>query len=684
MGATAPSSIGGSGSKDPNRRTMEIAPLPSKAEGSSPTSIGAAASAPLTGKMLGQYRVISRLAVGGMAELWLALRPGHDGEMEKVVLKTMLPNVADSREFVRMFESEAAIGAKLRHPNLVRILDYGRLDERYFIAMEYIDGLTLRQIGQRFQELEQPFPQRTLLAMVMDVCRGLHAAHELSDRNGTLEFVHRDVSPENIMVTRGGSTKLIDFGAALTLRTPPSTARFVGKFRYVAPERIEGRAEDRRGDVYSLGVILYEYLTGSRPYEGDDLAMVSRILEGRPRPPQDLAPDLLPELARITCKALALRPDDRYSTAAALATDLLPLLEGHDLVPGKDDSHRLLRRAFDMPGGLGGDDGAGLADSDTKTVEMEVGALKEALRRTRDETTQVRRMNQRRSRATSDGRGATQPARPGIPTRATGIRPRAVPPALPPAATTAPVIPPSPPAASTSAAPPAPLPPAAPVTVSPSTPAPSPAPFKTAPSAMVATPRPTPVAVAAAAPPPVVPIAPSALIKPVVKAVPAAMVAPAPSKPAAVAPTWLFERRNRPAPATPPAAAGFFPERAPAKPAGWFDIKRAGEESPPPTESPGLHQLSALSAHQPSSPPPLLMREPSPSGDERRRPPIPEAARLFDRGLSLLSDKLYSAALEEWERACALEPENRMYQVNLKRLRERVFSRDQPEHEERP
>ena len=723
-GAQAPS-LGETSSVSSGRpRTQELEPTPSVAPaGVNAPSVMASASttvtgpqSALTGKMLGRYRVISRLAVGGMAELWLALKPGRDGEMQKVVLKTMLPNVADSREFVRMFESEAAIGGKLRHPNLVRILDYGRVADRYFIAMEYIDGLTLRQIGQRFAELEQPFPQRLLLTVVMDVCRGLHAAHELSDRNGTLEFVHRDVSPENIMVTRAGGTKLIDFGAALTLRIPPTTARFVGKFRYVAPERIEGRPEDRRGDVYSLGVILYEYLTGSRPFEGDDLAMVSRILEGRPRPPQDLSPDLMPELVRITCKALALKADDRYPTAAALATDLLPLLEGPELLPGKDESQRCLRRAFDMPGGLGGEtETSATSEADTKTVEMEVGALKEALQRTREETTVVRRMSAQRRRPT-DGRGVAAVGRSAAATRATGIRPRQLGPGglgantptpLPvqqSVATAEPVVTAaaSPEMANLKAAPPSPPPvlespvpvPVSPIPSTMSAPPPSLASvarplisssFRPLPQTTLAPATPAEPVVAPApaipdsAPPPAAPPPVVAAPAPSRSApVPVAAVAPAPQRPAGVAPTWLFERRTRPAP--PPAANGFFPDRAPPQPVGWFDIRR-GDDRTGGDAGIGLGAMGGTPIARPpeSSAPAFVGRRAPPARDlgttdERRRPPVDEAVRLFDHGLALLSDKLYAAALDEWERACALEPENRMYQVNLKRLRDRLQS----------
>ncbi len=524
-----------------------------------------AQNAPLTGKMLGRYRIVSRLAVGGMAELWLALSTSN-GDSQKVVLKTMLPGVAESREFVRMFQTEATIGSRLRHPNLVRVLDYGRLADRYFIAMEYIDGLTLRQIGQRFHERRWRFPPRLLLSVVVEVCRGLHTAHELRDRGGLVQFIHRDVSPENIMITRQGVAKLIDFGTASTLRIKPTTGRFVGKFRYVAPERIEGKREDRRCDIYSLGVILYEYLTGRRPFEGDDLAMMARILEGPPMPPGQLVPDLPTVLQETVLKALALKPEDRHPTAGALAAELQPLLDGRALPMTLEQEQHLLQQAFETQVDATAEaDASTPTETDAKTVEIEVDALKEVLNRSREEPTVVRRMRLDRR------------ARRSI----MHIQ------------------------------------------------------------ALSGTPLPD-VALAG-------------------KAMPLPGASPDPSPTSTIPPSWLFDRRSSIASPTP----------------GWFDISRP--------ETPAVKVLDR--------PEPASRVEP-PASDEslnqRRRVPLPEAARCFDRGLSLLRDKLFAAALEEWERAAVLDPDNRMYQVNLKRLRQRVSNPTSPnprsvvhEHEKR-
>jgi serine/threonine-protein kinase len=654
---------------DPPSRDRRRTGTPVRKEGFT-MGVEAQNNPPLTGKMLGPYHVLSRLAVGGMAELWLANSSAR-GDSQQVVLKTMLPGVADSREFVRMFQTEAVIGSRLRHPNLVRVLDYGRLADRYFIAMEYIDGLTLRQIGQRFHDLHRRFPPRLLLSIVVEVCRGLHTAHELRDRGGLVEFVHRDVSPENIMVTRQGVAKLIDFGAASTLRIRPTTGRFVGKFRYVAPERLEGKPEDRRCDIYSLGVILYEYLTGVRPFEGDDLAMMARILEGPPRPPHELVHDLPRELDATILRALSLRPDDRQPTAAALAVELTPLLDGRSLPPPLHEEQRLLEQVFAHPlDEAAAAEGATPTETDAKTVEMEVDALKEVLSRTREDPTVVRRMRVERRGRTMVGEPRDRPprhdprpapARPGV-RRSIHVQTLSAPAVAEVMAAASP-------------------PPPAPRLTEETQPLVSGmgrrsvTPARLADTLLLADALPLAADRPPDQPPPAddgdafsaAPPQPPVIAPPPVEL---AEAAPAAAVALPVAPTWLFERREA------GAAEHAFPDRAPALPPGWFDLHRPDVTGPRVLDRPDARPAEAAPG------------EGSPV--ERRRAPMPEAVRCFDRGLSLLQDKLFAAALEEWERAAQLDPENRMYQVNLKRLRERVSTQSNPnprsvthEHEER-
>jgi serine/threonine protein kinase len=288
------------------------------------------------GGTFGRYEMLTRLATGGMAEVWLAQFTGVAGFQKKVVLKTMLPHLAESPEFVRMFINEASLAARLNHPNIVHIFDLGELHSRYFIAMEYVAGKSLRQIGSRFRKAQKPMPLWFLLRVIGAACEGLQYAHDLVDGKGTqLGLVHRDVSPENLMVSFTGMVKLVDFGVAKATRLgAPVTkvGRLFGKFSYMAPERVHGLPADRRSDVYSLGVILYEFLTGTRPFAGDDeMQVLALVAEGKVRDMREIVPNIPKELVRITMTAIAPDPDERYQHAQDLGEDLMDYLSDNRL-----------------------------------------------------------------------------------------------------------------------------------------------------------------------------------------------------------------------------------------------------------------------------------------------------------------------------------------------------------------
>lgn len=277
------------------------------------------------GTHFGRYEILSRLATGGMAEVWLAKASSVGGFEKRVVLKTMLPHLAESPQFTKMFISEASLAAQLSHPNIVHIFDLGEIEGRYFIAMEYVAGRTLRQIRRRADQRKEKIPHWFLLRAVIGACEGLQFAHDFSVPGGrTSKLVHRDVSPENIIVSFNGVVKVLDFGVARGAETDSSTSQgiLVGKLLYTAPERVAGIPADRRSDIYALGVILYEYLTETRPFAADDeIALLAKVAHETPRDPREIAsvPD---ELARITMKAMAREPRERYQEASALARDL--------------------------------------------------------------------------------------------------------------------------------------------------------------------------------------------------------------------------------------------------------------------------------------------------------------------------------------------------------------------------
>jgi serine/threonine protein kinase len=293
--------------------------MSSTSTSSLPTALG-------EGTAFGRYRIASRLATGGMASVWLARLSGAEGFEKEVVIKTMLPELASSPELVRMFINEATIAARFNHPNIVQVFDFGCMAGHHYIVMEYVAGRSLRQIRRRLRAVGKQFPPRLLLRAIVDICRALRYAHELPDGSGSSGFIHGDISPENIMVSRGGTTKLIDFGAAHIDALPRPTGKFIGKYRYVSPERLGGGVGDRRSDIYSLGVILYEFLTGVRPFEGDNREIVAQVRRGRPRDPREIVPALHPDLVAIILKAMAAYPEDRYPTTEYLAVDLMRVL----------------------------------------------------------------------------------------------------------------------------------------------------------------------------------------------------------------------------------------------------------------------------------------------------------------------------------------------------------------------
>ena len=270
------------------------------------------------GAEFSRYAIDSLLAAGGMAEVWRAKVKGAQGFEKRIVIKTMLTRLQHRPELVQMFIAEAALAAQLSHSNIVHVFDFGQLEGRYFIAMEYVPGVTLRLAHKRMVTRGERLPMTTALHVMMDVCDALEHVHEAADAGGAMGLVHRDLSPDNVIVSTSGSAKLIDFGAArATARTPP-TPVFVGKYRYSAPERIRQVSEDRRSDVYSAGVILFECITGRRPFDGTDAEVMKASLASRGCDPRERAPDIPARLAEAVLRATAQNPDDRFASAREL------------------------------------------------------------------------------------------------------------------------------------------------------------------------------------------------------------------------------------------------------------------------------------------------------------------------------------------------------------------------------
>jgi eukaryotic-like serine/threonine-protein kinase len=274
------------------------------------------------GTHFSRYEIDSRLASGGMAEVWRARIRGASGFQKRIVIKTMLTHLASRPDLVQMFVNEAAFAGALGHRNIAHVFDFGLIEGRHFIAMEYVPGVTLRFARKRMLARRERLPIATTLHVMADVCDALESVHGLTDAQGALGLIHRDLSPDNIIVSTSGSAKLIDFGAArATLRTPLPTS-FVGKYRYAAPERIRREAEDARSDIYSAGVILYECLTGTRPFDGTDAELIRAVDSRRPCDPRLRDRALPASVAAMVMKAMAQRPEDRFASARELGVAL--------------------------------------------------------------------------------------------------------------------------------------------------------------------------------------------------------------------------------------------------------------------------------------------------------------------------------------------------------------------------
>ncbi len=301
-------------------------------------------------RRFGPYEVLARLATGGAANIFLARRP-HEGGMRTLsVLKTLLPERASDKEFVDMFLDEARLAARLQHPACVEIYDLGKEGGTFYISMEYIIGETLWGLLASVPETRTPLPPLVVASILASACEGLHHAHELTDADGhPYNLVHRDVSPQNIMVSYDGQTKVLDFGIAKaeTGRAATATGIVKGKFSYMSPEQITGGAVDRRSDIYSLGIVLFECLAARRLYRADSPEEIARLmLERRPPRLRELVPDVDPVLDAICAKALGRHPSHRYNTAREMADALREHLHAHRFGEGVVPVQRLVEERF--------------------------------------------------------------------------------------------------------------------------------------------------------------------------------------------------------------------------------------------------------------------------------------------------------------------------------------------------
>jgi serine/threonine protein kinase len=275
----------------------------------------------------GKYLLIDKVGTGGMAELFMAKQTGMKGFEKVMAIKRILPSLTEDPEFVSMFINEAKLAALLSHQNIVQIFDLGHIENSYYIAMEYVMGKDLRTILQRAKSLNHPLSIGHALLIISKICSGLDYAHRKKDLSGRdLNLVHRDISPQNILVSYEGEVKLVDFGIAKAASQSSETRAGIlkGKLSYMAPEQAWGRPVDRRADIFAIGIVLYEVLTGHKLFKGDnDFNTLERVREAKVEPtPTSLNQGIDPELESIILKALAKEPDDRYQSASEMQTSL--------------------------------------------------------------------------------------------------------------------------------------------------------------------------------------------------------------------------------------------------------------------------------------------------------------------------------------------------------------------------
>ena len=350
--------------KPPAPKPVEV-PKPAPAPVAA-APVAAPAAAPLSdkeaddekdGMRFGQYLLQERIATGGMAEVWKARMRGVEGFQKIVAIKKILPHLSDNDEFIEMFVDEAKLAAQLNHNNIIHIYDLGKISNSYYIAMEFIDGHDLKSIVKRGEERGQPMPIEIALFIASKIAAALDYAHRKRGFDEKdLGLVHRDVSPQNVLISYEGDIKLCDFGIAKAASKASHTqaGALKGKLQYMSPEQAWGKKIDKRSDIFALGTVLYELLTGQKLFSGDnELSILEQVREARISIPSDINDEATPEIDAIVTKALQKDADKRYQTAGEMARDIDQILYTFRPTPTSADlaiyMHRLYSEEPPMP-----------------------------------------------------------------------------------------------------------------------------------------------------------------------------------------------------------------------------------------------------------------------------------------------------------------------------------------------
>jgi eukaryotic-like serine/threonine-protein kinase len=293
-----------------------------------------------------RYRVIDRLEAGGMAEVFRGEAVSVQGFKKQVAIKRVLPHLAQNKSFIRMFLDEARLGARLNHANIVTVFDIGAADNTYFIVMEFVDGANLKTVLDALRKTGARPGLKEMLYIGLEICKGLSHAHTLRDENGTpLNIVHRDISPPNILITRGGEVKVTDFGLAKATtqleKTDPGVVK--GKFSYLSPEAAMGKEVDARADVFAVGILVWEALAGRRLFLGEsDYETVKKVQKAEVPSLRSFHKDVDDELDALLKKAMARDRDERFGSAQELGDAIADYLIHHRLMVTSYDIARMM------------------------------------------------------------------------------------------------------------------------------------------------------------------------------------------------------------------------------------------------------------------------------------------------------------------------------------------------------
>jgi serine/threonine protein kinase len=299
------------------------------------------------GTLIGRYVVVRKLAEGGMAEIFLAAAQGPEGFEKEVVIKRIRSGFADDPAFVQMFVEEAKVVSRLSHANIVQIIDFARHEETYYLAMEYVRGRSLSEAHKRARELSVPLAPVLVAYLGQEIARGLAYAHRLSEGGRSLDLVHRDVTPHNVLLSYDGAVKLTDFGIAKASNRATSSGMLKGKFAYMSPEQARGEHVDPRTDVFALGVTLWELLTAGRLFDAEsDVGVLRAVQEREVLAPSVLNPEVDEELDRVILRALERDLARRYQSAQELERALAHVVLRTARSPDDTDVGAWMRELF--------------------------------------------------------------------------------------------------------------------------------------------------------------------------------------------------------------------------------------------------------------------------------------------------------------------------------------------------